>query len=245
MILEDFVMLGKTVPEPNSDGRVFVCSAGWSSDLRSLVRIYPLAQHGTPARWSINKVQVAPNPKDSRRESWRLAADRTIGAHAGINACFERVGTVPPDGRSDLLHKATITSIAAANDRRLSLGILHPKACELFFEHNPDSPNSPELRLFDLDPRPTVGAKRFAYIPRLAFTDDDGDHRLMLRDWGCFEFMRKHGDDRRHELTEALHLSPNSSLLVGNLNNQRNAWLVISVLNGLHNQLSLFTESAA
>ncbi len=34
MILDDFVMLGTTVPEPNSDGRVFVCSAGYSATSR-------------------------------------------------------------------------------------------------------------------------------------------------------------------------------------------------------------------
>lgn len=55
----------------------------------------------------------------------------------------------------------------------------------------------------------------------------------MLRDWGCFEFMRKQGDDRRYELHSALGLHNNSPLLVGNMNNQRTAWLVISVLSGL------------
>ena len=37
MILEDFIMLGTTVPEPNSDGRIFVCSAGVSPELGKLV----------------------------------------------------------------------------------------------------------------------------------------------------------------------------------------------------------------
>jgi hypothetical protein len=30
MILDDFIMLGKTVPEAASDGRQFVCTAGFS-----------------------------------------------------------------------------------------------------------------------------------------------------------------------------------------------------------------------
>jgi hypothetical protein len=42
--------------------------------------------------------------------------------------------------------------------------------------------------------------------------------------------MRKYGDNRRHELFAAAHLDKNPVLLVGNMNNQRTAWLVISVL---------------
>jgi hypothetical protein len=51
VILDDFVMLGTTVPEPNSSGRVFVCSAGVSDEDRRLIRIYPLARRGAPKRW--------------------------------------------------------------------------------------------------------------------------------------------------------------------------------------------------
>jgi len=57
-------MLGTTVPEPTSDGRVFICSAGVSAELRSLMRIYPLARRRTPPRWSVNCVCLERNPKD-------------------------------------------------------------------------------------------------------------------------------------------------------------------------------------
>ena len=241
MILDDFTMLGKTVPEPNSDGRVFVCSAGYSPELRSLVRIYPLARHGAPKRWDTYQIPLERNPKDSRPESWQVAGDRTLGAHDDINASFQRVGKLAPSARSSALGGSAVESIAEANTRRLSLAIIHPSGTpELTFEHNPDSPDSPELRLFDVASKPATGARRFAFIPRLRFDDLAGSHHLMLRDWGCFEFLRKFGDDRRHELTGALHLGSDSSLLIGNLSHQRNAWLVISVLNGLRPAPTLF-----
>lgn len=42
MMFEDFIMLGKTIPEPQKKtGRVFVCSAGYSDEFRHLIRIYP------------------------------------------------------------------------------------------------------------------------------------------------------------------------------------------------------------
>lgn len=241
--IDDFVMLGKTVPEPTrTDGRIFVCSAGVSAQMRQLVRIYPLARRNAPKRWSVNTVQLERNPQDSRAESWKLAGDRTPGAHERINNTFTSTGVVPAPQRADLLRRHVVDSIKEANSRKASLAVIHPSSVELFFEHNPDSPDSPQLALFDTAPRPTAGAKRFAYIPRLRFRDVDGENRLMLRDWGCFEFMRKQGDDRRNELADALHLDGSCSLLVGNFNRHRTSWLVISVLRGLREPVGLFDE---
>ena len=239
--LDDFVMLGKTVPEPNSDGRVFVCSAGVSATMRGLIRVYPLARYGAPKRWSVNTVALERNPKDSRPESFRLAGDRAAGAHDDINATIQTGDDYPKQGRAELLKPYQVDSIKEANARRLSLAVLHPDALELTFDYNPDSPDSPQLALFDLEPRPTQGAKRFAYIPRLRFSDSLGDHHLMLRDWGCYEFMRKNGDHRRGDLATGLHLD-GASLLIGNFNQHRTSWLVISVLRGLRPEPSLFDD---
>jgi hypothetical protein len=78
-------------------------------------------------------------------------------------------------------------------------------------------------------------------MPRISFRDDDGRNNLMLRDWGAFEFQRKNTERYfLDNLEGALHLTDQSSLLVGNMNNQRNAWLVISVLNGIREAPTLF-----
>lgn len=246
MIVEDFVMLGKTVPEPSSDGRIFVCSAGVSPELKQLVRIYPLSRYGAPARWSVNRVRLERNPKDNRFASWRLAGDRAAGAHDSINSDFECVRKeYPRASRAALLRPYEVSSIKEANARRLSLAVIHPGQYDLGFDYNPDSPESPQLALFDSGKPEPQGAKRFAYIPRLRFRDEDGEHRLMLRDWGCFEWMRKQGDNRRTELPAALHLTPSSSLLIGNFNRHYTSWLVISVLNGLREAPGLFDLSEA
>lgn len=248
--IDDFVMLGTTVPEPNSDGRVFVCSAGVSPQLRSLIRIYPLARHGIPKRWHTYAVKLErpAGNHDSRPESWKVAGDRGVGAHDRINQRFTLTAPkLAPARRKALLEPYVVPSIRYANERRMSLAILQPEHLDLSFDHNPQSPDSPQLALFDAGDRYELpfGAKRFAWMPRLSFRDEDGTHRLMLRDWGCYELMRKHGDDyARQHMADAMHLSADSSLLVGNLNNQRNAWLVIGVLNGLRSPMSLF-ESVA
>lgn len=251
MLLDDFVMLGKTVPEPNSDGRVFVCSAGVSETLRSLVRIYPLGRYAAPTAWSVSTVKLERNPKDSRVESFKLAGDRSPDQHWRINASsFTVTGTLAKLARPELLSRYVLASVAQANAERLSLAIVQPDAMALEFEHNPASPDSPMLALFDLPGDPPQGARRFPYIPRLLFHDEAGDHRLQLRDWGVYELMRKHANltvmtenERREYVTGALHLDGSCSLLIGNINHHRNAWLVISVLRGLRTAPSLFDDA--
>jgi hypothetical protein len=245
MILEDFVMLGTTVPEPKRDGRIFVCSAGVSAELGKLVRIYPLARQGVPRRWNVYRVPVERNPDDSRDASFKVAGDRSPGAHERINQQFEDAGRVHDTQRAGLLRAYAIGSIKEANAKRMSLAIVHPDAIELSFEHNPTSPDSPQVALFDLSEVggevPKAGARRFAYIPRINFKDELGWNHLQLRDWGAFELQRKRGEQYfRDNLHGALHLRPDSSLLIGNMNNQRTSWLVISVLNGIREAPTLF-----
>lgn len=250
LTIDDFVMLGKTVPEPNSDGRTFVCSAGFSAQLRSLLRIYPLSRFQAPPRWSVCTARLERNPKDSRAESWKLYGDRTPDGHDRINVEAFEVGRNLPEGqRAHLLNPFAVESIADANERRLSLAVVHPNGMDLEFEHNPQSPDSPQLALFDAPGEPPAGAKRFPFIPRLRFKDQAGEHLLMLRDWGVYERMRKaDGFDtwsdgaRRRHITEALHLDSTCSLLIGNFNRHRSAWLVISVLRGVRSAASLFDD---
>jgi hypothetical protein len=256
MILDDFVMLGTTVPEPNSDGRVFVCSAGVSPEYGKLVRIYPLARRGIPKRWGVYRVPLERNSQDSRDESFKVAGDRTPGAHERINERFETVRKeFAPAKRADLLAPYVVGSIKEANARskgartpreRFSLAIIHPEAIDLTFDINPASPDASQLVLFDTGDTETSGAKRFPAMPRLHFKDELGWNHQMLRDWGAFELQRKHGEDYfRRNLADALHLRPDSSLLVGNFNQHRGSWLVISVLNGIREAPTLFDALAS
>lgn len=243
MVIDDFVMLGTTVPEPNSDGRVFVCSAGVSEEYQSLIRIYPLARRNAPRRWAMHRIPLERNRNDSRRESFQIAGNRQAGAHQWINHRFETVKEkVPEHSRAELLRRYVVGSIQEANAKRLSLAVVQPESIELDFQYNSDSASSPQLTLFDTgEGEPTHGARRFAWMPRLKFQDECGSHNLMLRDWGVFELQRKH--EERYfldNLEGALSLRPSSSLLIGNMNNQRNVWLVISVLNGVRREEDLF-----
>lgn len=246
MILDDFVMLGTTVPEPSKrTQRTMVCSAGYSATLRRLIRVYPLAMRGVPHRWHVYQVPLERNPEDWRDESFRIRGDRSTDAHGRINELFVESAPKARPGTlgAELNKRFLVESIEEANRRKLSLALLRPERMSLEFDFNPDSPDSPQLALFDIPGRDAPsGSKRFAYNPRLCFRDGKTSRRMQLRDWGCYEYMRKAGNDRRADIWNNLHAGPDSTLLVGNMRDQPTQWLVISVLNGLREAPSLFDD---
>ncbi|MER6974449.1 HNH endonuclease [Nocardioides sp. NPDC057767] len=244
MILDDFIMLGTTVPEPSKDGRVFVCSAGVSPEMKRLVRIYPLARRSIPNRWRMYRTPLERNPRDNRHESFQVRGDRELGRHNWINTRFEEVQREVTRGkRAALLQPFVQGSIQQANSKRISLAVLQPDDFDLYFRKNEDADKDEQLTLFDTgeENAHAQGPRRFELMPRLRFRDEGGPHDLMLRDWGAFELQRKHGPAYfRDNLASALNLTPSSSLLVGNMNNRRTTWLVISVLNGIREEPTLF-----
>lgn len=234
MILEDFVMLGKTVPETTADGRLFVCTAGYSPELKQPIRIYPMARRSTPPRWSMSRVPLERNPKDSRPESWKIRGDRRPGHHEQVNGAIERVvERIAAPLQRDVIKAMTVTSLIEANERRMSLCVLFPDEIpSLRMERSDNAEMAPTPDMLG-DTKELPVAARFRWHPRLLFVDQDGHrHDLQLRDWGCYELMRKHGDVSAFTMGEALNLNAAAPVLCGNLNNRRTAWLVISVFQG-------------
>lgn len=235
------VMLGTTKPEARSDGREFVCSAAYQSDL-GLIRIYPLARWHTPRRWSRHAVRLQRNSKDPRRESWQLAADRSIEHHPWINDdAFQWDGDpVDPKYRGDLIHDRYFhPSIQSANEKRVSLALIRPQSAEVIWTE-PDRRDDLDMHQLELITPEDAGGVAPQAIPRLRFHDEGGEHRLQLRDWGVYELIRKRGIDYAVDNTAAaLHLGPDSTLLVGNVLRHQTSWLVIAVLNLHTDQLSL------
>jgi hypothetical protein len=233
VIIDDFVMLGKTVPEVSADGRQFVCTAGYSLEMRQPVRIYPMARRGSPPRWSVSRIPVERNPKDSRAESWKIRGDRASAAHDRINEVIVPVlARADPATQRKIVAALTVSSLREANERRLSLCVVLPtEVPRLRFEAGRTAEMQPTPDMFGA-PSALPVRERFAWHPRLCFSDKGGAHDLMLREWGCYELLRKHGDAWRYQLDTALHLDRAPPLLCGNLSNQRTAWLVIAVLSG-------------
>lgn len=227
-MIDNFVMLGKTVPEPTSERLdQYVCSAGWSWDL-GLIRLYPLGLQATPRRWSVNRCELErhlPN-KDSRIESWRPTSE------------FESIRTLPRDSRGTTLRHHLVSGMVEANERRLSLAAVRPVEAE-FYLADGVADDEPSYQLYSHG-EALKARERFAYAPRVRFLTEDGrKHDLQMREWGIWELMRKHHEqldamtdnERERYVGGALRLTDQTLFLIGNYANHRSSWLVIASLN--------------
>lgn len=218
MILEDFVMLGKTAPETDRQGRVTVCSAGWSPELRQLVRIYPLAVENAPADFSVSQVRLERNHKDSRHESWKIAGDRGVDVHSGINARFD-VKHILND-RSSLFEQIPLVgSVREANEKRLSLAVIQPEqAPEFHLERNKNY----------LMNKGKVCSKSYKYTARLKFNLGEGSHNLKYLNQEVYEHLTPTSKTMFPKIKGRFKTNP--KLLIGNMFAYRNNWLVIAGL---------------
>jgi hypothetical protein len=228
MIIEDFVMLGRTVPEQSRRHGLVTCSAGYSREHGGFMRVYPLPMESVVKRWDVCRIKLERPKQDSRKESFRIAD----GSH------IEVIGKAKKDDEFDYLHSIRSRSIAALNQDRESLAIIQPANMTCRFDkmkigeeyqmalplHSGESAETPK--------------------PRIQFDDDDGHHDLQLRDWGSTILLNRGYD--KHHLWNALRLNDpgyDHLLFCGNHNTHRNNWLVISVVSrkkNVSNNLRLF-----
>ena len=223
MILEDFIMLGRTKPAVSKKYGKTVCSAGYSRELRQFIRVYPLPKTSTIKRWDVCRIPLMRSKYDSRIESWRLNNERTNNEDV-----VDIVSHADKASEFDYLESMS-TNIKLLNDQRMSLGIVRPD----YFEPHYMDMQPTEERQLNLDIGEALVDDR--YRPKIMFSSN-GDHDLQVLDWGCHEFIRKRintGKNNAEELWGALHLNDDSYehlFFVGNQNNRRNSWLIVSVI---------------
>lgn len=218
MILEDFVMLGKTAPETDRQGRVTVCSAGWSPELRQLVRIYPLAVENAPPDFSVSQVRIERNDRDTRHESWKIAGDRSLNVHAGINTRFD-VKRILNDRQSLIDQIPLVGSIQEANQKRLSLAVIQP-------DHKPNF--YLEKNSNWLVSGKEVSTKSYKYIPRVEFSLDGNKHKLKYLNQEVYQHLKPTNKSDFWRIAGRFKRNP--KLLIGNMFAYRNNWLVIAGL---------------
>jgi hypothetical protein len=248
MTLDDFVLLGTTVPEAMKDGRVVRCSAGYSVEHGALIRLYPLSPRGGLHRWDRFHVALERNPKDSRRESYKLAGDRhdqdavdELTWQLQQNGLWQKV---PESARLADVERFVVPSIKYLNDHRLSLGIVAPEQLlDWSYEYNREADRAQQQFEGMETPKPESGRAAYPQRPKVRFRDADGEHNLSLNEHGCYEYLRKNPQAPQENLFNNLRWGQaerDVRLLVGNLSHQRNAWVIIAYLGFAHAEPSLF-----
>jgi len=243
MRIDDFIVLGKTVPEKSKKYGEKVCMAGLSTEMKSLLRLYPIDIYSKIPTRSTLVVEVERNNLDSRLESWTLK-DRSTWS---IRSVGEKVGKAQ---LIEVLESQVAQSIDNLNENRKSLGVLKVDSFDIIMKTRKNIDNDLQLKLFD-DFQEFAGFKTasdYFQIPYFRINGDDKQRCLQIREWGVYELIRKGEESNQPisaiDIKKALHIKDNSTvyLVVGNMNNVRNVWIIIKVFvfDGTYRQKTLF-----
>jgi hypothetical protein len=236
--VEDFVVLGRTVPEDSKKYGQRVCMAGYSPSCNQFLRVYPLMVPVGPnagtndfrARYTYH-LDLTRNPKDNRMESWRVE-DEMNPTRTPWAAATE----VKKTAILDWLSTKKVPSIDALNTCRMSLGVLFVPADNwtgTAVEKEAPAPPEHHRSLFeDLEHQavaePAFGKVRYA--PYIEFQDALSTHRLQVREWGAYRLLSNESySDKPESLWTASGYRTGKDLwiVVGNMTNHRKNWMVI------------------
>jgi hypothetical protein len=213
MVVNDFIMLGRTEPCPSKTHGITVCSAGYSREMGQFLRVYPLAMTDKTTKWSKCTIPLERNHRDGRAESWRLDNGHTVDS-----SVITIQGKVKKDSEFDYLESLAVESIQELNSQKVSLGILKSSDVKCFFSEE------------KIDDYPFV--EYFGVITKMRPRIKIGSYSLQLRDWGAAEFLRK-GQYPIEELWKSMRLTDQNYehlFFVGNMQQHRNNWLIISTI---------------
>jgi hypothetical protein len=228
MIVEDFIMLGRTEPQESKKHGITVCSAGYSKELNQFLRIYPLPMHGNYVnQWSISQVPLRRPKDDNRHESWRINSGSSL--NQAINA-LKVLGNAERKIEFDFLLKKADSSISEINRQKRSLAIIKPDEIYGYFERRQEIEPYGQMLLFKREVTGLI--HRNDIRPKLRIKTSDGYRNISLLEWGCAEFLRKHRN-QHEDLWNILKIGNKDYehlLFIGNMNAHRNNWVVISCL---------------
>jgi hypothetical protein len=232
MIIDDLIILGRACPEQIKDGRITVCSGGYSHKL-GFVRIYPTRTKMPWRQWDIVRVEVEKDLRDTRVESWKIAGSKSDWENLAEKV--EVAGHLPQSEWMNLVTNLADGCIQEINDKKRSLGIIKPTVLERFFTHNPHygvifQPLLPTLS------EKTAVKRDFEFEPRVKYKcqmcKSKKPHNQQILEWGFYEWLRKNPEKKEQVWKNALFDSPKHEIFffVGNQFMHRRSFIVISVL---------------
>ncbi len=226
MRCDDFICLGRTVPEESKKYGAKVCMAGISPELGILMRVYPLpVQNPIVARHQC-VLELERNHQDNRRESWKL---RDQGS--GILSVSPRP-VLDGEMIAAALRPFLVRSIEDLNEKRMSLGVITAEQPRGLFRERKNGVHPDQGMLFEIADE-VFGAGAIDLAPYIEFWDQDSRrHELQIREWGCYRWLQKERH-RASQLWDNLRLgaSPQTLLVIGNQVNRRTSWLIVKTFN--------------
>lgn len=232
IIIDDLIILGRAAPDEIKDGRTTICVGGYSHSL-GFIRIYPTKTDTPIKRWDVVKLPVERNPKDTRKESWKIKGSKNEWNH--LSEKIEVVDRIEDrKKRAILIGNLVDNCIKKINEEKRSLGIIKPDILEFYFSERSDVSKNIQSKL--LTDKLIRTKKNYPIQPRLNYEcekcKNKNPHDQQLLEWGAYEWIRKN-PMKPEQLWENYRLENDeyeTYFLVGNQALHRTSFLVISII---------------
>lgn len=230
MILEELILIGRTVPEPSKKYGVTVCGICYSPEIRRFIRIYPLliGEFKIKRRGIFNaKLEV---PKhDPRYASYKLVTYTDTGNEASLR-------------RLKSIFTKNIDSINALNLKKESIGVIQPCDFDIKIKRQKKVFDNRQLKLFDeIIHKDFLTGRDYPLVPCVQIQGQE-QNIIPFRDWQIFELIRK--NDYKDQLKSkilSLFQGKETFFIIGNLLQFQRRWLVVTYFTyRFDRQLSLF-----
>lgn len=227
--IQDLIILGRAAPEPIKDGRHTVCLGGYSESF-GYVRLYPTQRWmDNCKRWNVVSVPVEKPTHDDRDESYKIAGSQEDWGR--LHTKIEHVDRVSKSERIRLVDQLAEDCPIRLNENRISLGMVRPEEIiEVYIEDNPDANVQLDLEMNERKGKSDYDQQLYIKY-RCRGCEAKTHHDQHTIEWGVYRYWDNHDDV--DGVIDALGFNDedmNHYFFVGNLNHERNAYIVISVL---------------
>lgn len=234
----EYILLAKSIPEydKRTDG-VYTCSLGYSPTLNKMIRVYPLPMVGMK-KWGRYVIEVEKNKRDSREESWKLSSYTRFEKFVGFENDLLYLGQCNKNALHKILSSIVSPSISNLNENRQSIGVISSIVVNPYWDTNKRFINTRQIGMFeDVEIADFTKYTKETKLKeaRIKFKDGDGSHDLQLNEWQYYEYQRKFKADKgafRYIVKYDYKL-----LLLGNMLQYRNNWMVLSVFENKFNNI--------
>jgi len=237
-----YTLLAKSVPEfDKRDGKLYTCSLGYTPSM-GVIRVYPLPLVGMK-KWHTYEIQVEKNKRDSRSASWKLSSYTRHDNWVDFSKDCKLVGVANKTKVVQYLQSITTPSIDVLNKERRSIGLISCNAINPYWDSNSRFINTSQIGMFDdveIASFTEYTKEKREKSARITFVDGDGKHDLQLNEWQYYEYQRKFG--AKKDAFRWINPSDNNILLLGNMLQYQNNWMVLGVFKGAAINQSINTK---
>lgn len=227
--IRDLVVLGRAAPEPIQDGRHTVCLGGYSPS-RGYIRLYPTQRRmDTCKRWNVISVPVEESQQDNRDESYKISGSQEDWED--LHKKIRQVDRLSKTEQIELVDELAGDCTIRLNENRISLGLVEPgEIMDVYIDENSNTAVQMDLEMNERKGKSDYPQDLYIKY-RCSDCSAKTHHNQHAIGWGVYRYWDKYDDEEG--VIDALGFNDeniNHYFFVGNLNHEREAYIIISIL---------------